>query len=344
MAPSSESSASSAPKASRRLDTGSPVADLIARNWYRRPIANFWLLPLHALFSLAVLLRRFWFAVFPPPASQTPVIVVGNISVGGTGKTPLITWLVNRAQELDMRVAVVSRGYGGHASQYPLEVTQDVLVSECGDEPWLLHHRLGCRVVVDPERRRAVKHLEGEVDLILSDDGMQHYAMPRVAELLVVDGERGFGNGWLLPVGPLREPKTRLESVDCVLVNGKDFVLQPAHLVNALTGEVADLLAFESKRIHGVAGIGHPARFFNTLTQIGMEVIEHPFGDHHPFQSHDIEFEDTYPVVMTEKDWVKCREFVTANHWYLPVDAILGKQARHALDTLLLTWGERHRG
>ena len=324
--------------------SGGSLGRLIEGNWYRRPIMNFWLLPLHGVFWVVVLLRRIWFAVFPPAASQAPVIVVGNISVGGTGKTPLITWLAQRAVELDLTVGIVSRGYGGHAEQYPLEVTRAASPAETGDEPWLLHNRLGCRVVVAPNRAAAVKVLEPDVDLILSDDGMQHYAMPRVAEILVVDSERGFGNGWLLPVGPLREPKTRVESVDCVVVNGKDFILQPRHLVNAKTGEVVDLLTLEGQAVHAVAGIGHPARFFRTLEKLDMDVQPHAFEDHHPFKATDIDFGDDLPIVMTEKDWVKCREFVTERCWYLPVDAVPSRKMRQSLDAMLLTWGEKKRG
>ncbi|MBM94995.1 MAG: tetraacyldisaccharide 4'-kinase [Oceanospirillaceae bacterium] len=322
----------------------SSVGRFIASNWYRRPIANFWLLPLHGLFWIVVLLRRFWFAIFPPMASKAPVIVVGNITVGGTGKTPLITWLAQRAVELDMSVGIVSRGYGGRSEHYPLEVTSSISPAECGDEPWLLHNRLGCRVVVAPKRADAVSALGSDVDLILSDDGMQHYAMPRVAEILVVDGERGFGNGWLMPVGPLREPKTRVDSVDCVVVNGSDFILQPQQLVNASTGEVVDLLVLEGHKVHAVAGIGHPARFFKTLEKLGMDVEPHAFEDHHPFDKADIEFGDDLPIVMTEKDWVKCRDFVTERCWYLPVDAVPTRKTRQALDTMLLTWGEKKRG
>ena len=317
---------------------------LIASNWYRRPIANFWLLPLHSLFWLVVLLRRFWFAVFPPANTAAPVIVVGNITVGGAGKTPLITWLAQRAVELDMTVGIVSRGYGGSSEHYPLEVTRELDPSVCGDEPWLLHNRLGCRVVVAPRRAEAAETLGADVDLILSDDGMQHYAMPRVAEILVVDGERGFGNGWMLPVGPLREPKTRVDSVDCVVINGRDFVLQPMQLTNAKTGQAIDLLSMEGLKVHAVAGIGHPARFFKTLENLGMDVEPHAFEDHHPFDAADLDFNDDLPVVMTEKDWVKCRHFVSENCWYLPVDAVPTRKTRQALDAILLTWGEKKRG
>ncbi|WP_221798675.1 tetraacyldisaccharide 4'-kinase [Oceanobacter mangrovi] len=320
------------------------LAALIERNWYRPALYNLWLLPLNWLFVVVAVLRRIYYAVFPPKAVSVPVVVVGNINVGGTGKTPLITWLVERAMQLNMRVGVVSRGYGGKSEQYPLEVTADTDVSLCGDEPRLLANRTGCTVVVDPQRRRAVEYLQGKVDIIFSDDGLQHYAMPRVAELVVVDGERRFGNGWTLPVGPLREPRARLQTVDAVLVNGEDFVLEPLSLRRGDTNEQADLLALEGKKVHAVAGIGHPARFFTTLRQLGMELIEHPFNDHHEFKPEDLDFGDGLPVVMTEKDWVKCRAFAAANSWYLPVGAVLTKSARHTLDKLLLTWGEKRNG
>jgi tetraacyldisaccharide 4'-kinase len=322
----------------------SAVLDGVERNWYRSPVWNFWLLPLHWLFWLAVLLRRLWFAVFPAEAVSVPVIVVGNISVGGTGKTPLILWLVERAKAMNLSVGVVSRGYGGQSDRYPLMVEADTLETECGDEPKLIAQRTGCPVVVDPIRRNAVQALAGKVDLILSDDGLQHYAMPRVAEIVVVDGERGLGNQWMLPIGPLREPESRLEQADLVVVNGKDFVLQAQQPINAETGELVDLLEFEGKQVHGVAGIGNPKRFFSTLTQLGMDVIEHPFPDHHPFQPEDLAFDDELPVLMTEKDWVKCRAFVSKRVWYLPVDAVPVRSARYSLDNLLQTWGEKANG
>lgn len=317
------------------------VAQSIEKNWYRSPVFNAWLLPLQGLFWCGVVLRRLWYSIRVAEPAVLPVIVVGNISVGGTGKTPLIVWLATRARELNLRVGIVSRGYGGHSEQYPLRVDADTPASACGDEPRLLFNRTGCPVVVDPERKRAVASLIGEVDLVLSDDGLQHYAMARAAELVVVDHERGFGNGWLLPMGPLREPQERLQGVDLVIRNGKDFVLQPQMLMNAQTGEAVDLLALEGQKVHAVAGIGHPQRFFATLQTLGMELIEHPFGDHHPYTRNDLDFGDDRPIVMTEKDWVKCRDFVGVNCWYLPVDAVLNRTTRQTLDSLLLTWGEK---
>ena len=315
------------------------LAARIEHNWYASARGNAWLFPLHVLFWLAAALRRFWFTLSPPADVRLPVIVVGNIAVGGTGKTPLITWMARRASEMGIRVGIVSRGYGGKSDQYPLRVLSDTDARLCGDEPRLLANRLGCPVVVDPDRRRAVESLAHEVDLVLSDDGMQHYRMPRVAEIVVVDHERGFGNGWLMPIGPLREPVGRLESVDLVVRNGKSFVLQPSALVNARTGQEVDFMRLEGRTVHAVAGIGNPQRFFATLRKLGMEPIEHVFEDHHPFCAEDLQFGDDHPVVMTEKDWVKCRNFVGGNAWYVPVEAVLDRKTRQALETLLLTWG-----
>jgi len=316
----------------------------IEQGWYRSIWHNIVLLPLHWLFWLVVLLRQMVYAVFPPKPVSVPVIVVGNITVGGTGKTPLITWLAQRAMQLQMRVGIVSRGYGGQSAGYPLWVGPNTAVAECGDEPWLLQNRLGCPVVVDPVRRRAVEALAGKVDIILSDDGLQHYGMPRVAEIIVVDDKRGLGNGWLMPIGPLREPAARLQSVDRVVSNGSDFVLQPLELRNARTGSAIDWIKFEGKPVHAVAGIGNPDRFFATLKQLGMNPIEHPFGDHHPFVAEDLEFGDSHPVIMTEKDWVKCRDLAGDNVWYLPVEPVLTRPVRHALEKLLKTWGDKSNG
>ncbi|MGB1092097.1 MAG: tetraacyldisaccharide 4'-kinase [Oceanobacter sp.] len=327
-----------------KQNTRKGLAAAIERNWYRAFFWNLWLAPLAVLFGLVVMLRRIWFSLFPAASEQLPVIVVGNVTIGGTGKTPLIIWLVEQARKLNIRVGVVSRGYGGKSEQYPLWVTADTPESESGDEPRLIALRTGCPVVVDPVRKNAVAALVGSVDLVLSDDGLQHYAMARAAEIVVIDGERRLGNRWMLPVGPMREPASRLDQADLVITNGKDFILQPSSPINASTGKVVDLLEFEGQKVHGVAGIGHPERFFSALEKLGMEVIRHPFPDHHPYQKSDLDFEDELPVFMTEKDWVKCQAFANENHWYLPVDAVPIRSARQALESLLLTWGEQSNG
>ena len=307
----------------------------IEHNWYQpTPGWNYALLPLWLLAAPFILLKR-WRAQRNPVATlKTPVVVVGNITVGGTGKTPLITWLVKRVESLGYRAAIVSRGYGGEAEDYPLMVQRDTPVSLCGDEPKLLQRRLNCPVVVDPLRRRAVELLNGEVDIIFSDDGLQHYGMGRNAEILVVDAQRGFGNGWLLPVGPLREPLNRAKEVDLVLQNGQDFNVIASRLVNAKDGREQPLEWLRGRELHAVAGIGNPQRFYNTLAHHGARVQQHSFADHHQFSVSDLLFDDQLPVVMTEKDWVKCAGFARQHMWYLVVDADLAESSA-PIDQLL---------
>lgn len=315
----------------------SAFAARIERNWYRAWWRNIWLLPLWLLVVVAVRLRRRRFLRHPPAANPVPVVVVGNITVGGTGKTPLITWLAQRARELGLRPAVISRGYGGQADAYPLEVTADTDVRQCGDEPRLLFQRLQCPVVVDPQRRRAAASLAGRADIIFSDDGLQHYQLQRAAELVVVDGDRGFGNGWLLPVGPLREPVTRLNSVDQVLVNGRDFTVEAVALVNAVSGERRPLSSLQEQAVAAVAGIGNPQRFYQTLQGLGARVEAHAFPDHHDFSLADFDFARDFQglLVMTEKDWVKCRAFARPEWWYLQVSAVPRAEVKTKLDQLL---------
>lgn len=316
----------------------SKIAAHIERHWYGSALGNLWLLPLWCIFVLVSGLRRLLYRMLPVKNLGVPVLVIGNIAIGGTGKTPLITYLAKRAGELGLRVGIVSRGYGGQSDTYPLNVTAETPVSQSGDEPKLLT-RTGCPIVVDPKRSRAVQFLKDDVDLVLSDDGLQHYAMARAGEIVVSDVTRGFGNGWQLPIGPLREPISRLNSVDLCLVNGEDFIVQPVALVNANTGEQAKLDTFSNKSVHAIAGIGNPARFFTTLKTLGYMVEEHAFADHHAFVKKDITFSDVLPVVMTEKDWVKCREFSNDNTWFLQVDAQPTADAAQKIDELLIRLG-----
>lgn len=332
------------PSCTRFSSASKPVADSpagiaarIERNWYRPVRHNLWLLLLWPLVALSVWLKRWRFLHHPPPANPVPVVVVGNITVGGTGKTPLITWLVERARALGLQPAIVSRGYGGSSRHYPLAVTAETPAAVCGDEPRLLQSRLNCPVVVDPQRRRAVAALAGQADIIFSDDGLQHYAMARDAELAVVDGGRGFGNGWLLPLGPLREPVSRLNSVDLTLVNGRDFHVRPLTLVNAVSGAVLALDQLAGQHVCAVAGIGNPQRFYDTLTVLGAELETHSFADHHRFTASDFDFAQDFAglLVMTEKDWVKCRAFARTNWWYLQVSAVPEADIQARLDKLL---------
>lgn len=326
------------------MSLGQRLAQRIERNWYGSAWRNFWLLPLWLLFTLISVTRRVYYRIRPVRGDGPPVIVVGNISVGGTGKTPLISYLAQRAADLGLRVAVVSRGYGGQSDQYPLTVGAVTCPHECGDEPAMLA-RQGLTVVVDPKRARAVKSLSGKADLVLSDDGLQHYAMARDAEILVSDATRGFGNGWLLPVGPLREPVRRAASVDLHLVNGRDYRVAPEALVHCASGQKVNPDHFAGQTVHAVAGIGNPERFFTTLTELGCTVNGHPFADHHSFLPSDLMMADAAPVIMTEKDWVKCLDFpasILENCWYLKVCAVPTSKAATAIDQLLQQIGKHH--
>jgi tetraacyldisaccharide 4'-kinase len=245
--------------------------DWLIDTWYGGSRRGAWLLPLAALYALLAALDRLRWKLWPwrPYRARVPVVVVGNVTVGGTGKTPLVAWLAGRLRERGLRVGVVSRGYGrrGAAAR---RVTSHDPPAEVGDEPALLARRLGVPVAVAAARADAVRLLEGECDVIVSDDGLQHHALARDAEVAVVDGRRGLGNGWRLPAGPLREPESRLDRVDAVVVNGPGYErrgalrmdVEPLRYVEVATGRAAAPEAFAGRRVHAVAGLGHPERFF----------------------------------------------------------------------------------
>jgi tetraacyldisaccharide 4'-kinase len=269
--------------------------------------------------------------IFTKTKVAVPVIVVGNISLGGTGKTPLVIALVEWLRAQGFKPGVISRGYGGKADYYPCAVTENTSPHNVGDEPLLIYLRTQCPVVVDPKRVRGAQYLLAQYacDVVISDDGLQHYALARDIEIAVIDGVRRFGNGFCLPAGPLREPITRLKTVDFIVSNGLakagEISLQiKADLFhNLATQQVVTANHFASKKIHAIAGIGHPERFFALLRAWGLIVIEHPFPDHYAFKAGDLVFTDDYPILITEKDAVKCRSFATDNMWYVPVSAEL---------------------
>lgn len=266
--------------------------------------------------------------------APVPVIVVGNITLGGTGKSPLVAWLARHLSEAGRRPGILSRGYGGKAAHYPLRVDAETPPAACGDEPRMLADQTGVPVVVDPDRPRGARRLlEAGCDILLADDGLQHLALGRDLEILVVDGHRGLGNGRCLPAGPLREPVERLASVDAVVVNGppRDPGLA-AHPRMTLTPAGWRRLDGDERRpvapppfagpVHALAGIGRPARFFATLEALGVEHVAHPFGDHHRFTAADLAFDDARPLVMTAKDAVKCRGLTSREAWVLEVEAV----------------------
>ena len=306
-------------------------AERIERAWYGRRNVLWPLTPLEMLYRFIVQRRRARFLASPPPPLGVPVIVVGNLSVGGTGKSPLVAWLVDFLQQQGGRPGIVSRGYGGSSPDYPLAVMPDSDPAVAGDEPVMLAQSTGVPVAVSPVRSAGIRQLQAAgCDVVISDDGLQHYGMARDIELVVVDGTRGFGNRHCLPCGPLREPMTRLASVDAVIGNGASSVtegayemhLEPLALRNLVTNERLPPRAFAGQSaVHAVAGIGHPARFFRTLSSLGIDHEAHPFPDHHRFTADDLVFDDDAPVIMTAKDAVKCRNFADARCWALDVRA-----------------------
>lgn len=313
----------------------------LERSWYRERGVWLWLIPLSWLFGGLIALRRRafrsgWFAV---TRIDVPVLVVGNITVGGSGKTPLTLALIERLQRRGCRVGVVSRGYGGHSDHYPCLIDARTTAAEAGDEPVMMARASGAAVAVDPDRPRGARCLVAAagVDFILADDGLQHYALARDAEIAVTDARRGLGNGWLLPAGPLREPPARLESVDLSLEHGPtgDFWLAPDEPRSLIDDRTCALQAFTQEPVHAVAGIGDPERFFDMLRQSGLEVIAHPMPDHHVFKAADIRFADDRHVLMTSKDAIKCEGIADHRHWQVPVTAVLSSDCQARVDVLL---------
>ena len=324
------------------------MSSVVDRLWYGhgRPLAV--LAPLAWLYRVVSesKRRKAWQA--RNESLPVPVVVVGNITAGGTGKSPLTARLVERMRQEGWQPVILSRGYGGKSDRYPLLVKDSTPPGVCGDEPLMLALATGCPVVVDPDRCRGAHWaLEQELgNVLICDDGLQHYRLPRDIELAVFDGQRGIGNGALIPVGPLREPLERLKTVDFVIVNGAEFplpgqrieefagadhanihamALQPASLVNLNSGKLANPAALNGKPVRAVAGIGNPSRFFDTLRQLGAHVQEAAFPDHHRFRPEDLASGALEWLVMTSKDAVKCRGFAPDNAWVLTVDACLSE-------------------
>jgi tetraacyldisaccharide 4'-kinase len=297
------------------------------------------LLPLSGLYWLLITLRRclYGMGVLGRHRAIVPVIVVGNITAGGTGKTPVTIWLTRELRERGFSPGIVSRGYGGSRSSSSMRVDLASDPDVVGDEPVLLAKRTGCPVVVDANRVRAAGMLVDDgVDVIVADDGLQHYRLERTYEICVIDGSRGLGNRLLLPAGPLRETIDRLSEVDQVLINGHlgekseeltaveqnaiEFELV-ANEISRLNGSLTrPIEGFSGTTVHAVAAIGNPERFFNLLRAHGMQVIEHAFRDHARLSGSDLKFGDDFEVLMTEKDAVKINSTISDKYWTVPVD------------------------
>ena len=304
---------------------------LIDRLWYtpHHPL-SYLLRPLSWLFAAAGALRRALFrqGLMQQVRLPVPVIVVGNITAGGTGKTPLTLYLARQLQALGYHPGIISRGYGGKATE-PLCVTKDSDPLQSGDEPILLARASQVPVYVCRDRAAAGQALLAacpEVNVLLCDDGLQHYRLQRDLELCVVDAARGFGNAALIPAGPLREPLSRLKSVDAVVVNGPDLALKGDHWFRMtltpgdfypLTG--SRVFNTQGLRVAAVCGIGNPQRFFNTLSAMGLQFSQHPFPDHYQFTAADLP--DADMILVTEKDAVKLAGLTDVRIWVLPVTA-----------------------
>lgn len=305
--------------------------------WYsQNPVA--WLLwPVSLFYHLLVSIRCWLYKVNLKKSYKisVPLVVVGNIAVGGTGKTPLLIALCELLIKHGIKPGVVSRGYGADFTGEDIVDDKDT-PSTVGDEPYLIWKRTRCPVSVGKDRVAAAELLlrHHSCDVVLSDDGLQHYRMRRDLEIAVVDTNRRFGNGYMLPAGPLREPVRRLYNVDFIVENGRSsskdsFELEFSDAINLLSGDARPVEAFQQATVHAVAGIGHPERFFQQLEQTNLTVSKHPFPDHHIFNESDLEFnqrsdgQGEATVLMTEKDAVKCASFAADHLWYVPVSANL---------------------
>jgi tetraacyldisaccharide 4'-kinase len=321
------------------------MRDWLVRQWYSpqsqtRLSVILWLslIPLSYLYAALIKLRRYLYrhGYLASYAVPVPVLVIGNITVGGTGKTPLVIYLVQALRQLGYTPGVISRGYGGK-QQGAQAVDANSDPQAVGDEPVLIARRTQAPIFVAKKRVLAARTLlqaHPECNILISDDGLQHYALRRDFEIAVVDGERGLGNGYLLPAGPLRESASRLSEMDAVIMNGHakhalpvasvQMHLQASSFINVYDASLrCDVKPWSGLKLHAIAGIGNPARFFSQLQNMGFNIECHAFADHHAFQAQDLAAFADDIVLMTEKDAVKCAAFARPNHWYLPINAEL---------------------
>ena len=304
--------------------------------WYKKSFWLYILAPFTFLFSSLVKARRNSFKKNPKKVwnSPKPIIVVGNISMGGTGKTPLVKFIANELVKRGFKPGLVSRGYGGKYSG-TLEVTSETTYKQTGDEAQILA-KLNVPFFIDKSRSRAARKLQEkhDVDVIISDDGLQHYAMGRDIEIAVIDGARRLGNGLAFPAGPLREPKSRLSEVDFIVNNGGPtegdeilMTLSPAKFIHLNSGKeyAVDKWPMHNQ-VHAIAGVGNPNRFFDLLLRLGFEFDKNPFPDHHKYNKRDLYYLDHLPILMTEKDAAKCKHFKNSKIWYLSIESKIEPQ------------------
>lgn len=303
--------------------------------WRTKNVISLVLFPLSILFYLITWIRRklYVLGILKSYRASIPVLVVGNISVGGNGKTPVVVWLVEQLKQKGIRVGVVSRGYGGKNKQFPQLVNATSSAEQMGDEPVLIAQRTGVPVAISPNRAESIALLlaQFELDLIITDDGLQHYALQRDMEWVVIDGERRFGNGFLLPAGGLRELPSRLNEVQAVICNGKNakkgeysMSLNSAIAINLKNQTQRPLSDFQQTQNVAMAGIGYPPRFFAMLESLRIPLQStYAFADHQAFEFDHLSSlaNESQQLLMTEKDAVKCKTFAQENWWYIPVNA-----------------------
>lgn len=313
--------------------------------WYNKSFWLYLLVPLTFLFSRLVKARRNSYIKNPRKVwnSSKPVVVVGNISMGGTGKTPLVKFIASELTKRGFKPGLVSRGHGGKYSG-TLEVTPDVTYKQTGDEAQILA-KLNIPFFIDKDRSRAARKLQEkyDVDVIISDDGLQHYAMGRDIEIAVIDGARRLGNGLAFPAGPLREPKSRLSEVDFIVNNGGPtesneilMTLSPAKFIHLNSGKEYSVDKWPMhNQVHAIAGVGNPNRFFDLLLRLGFEFDKNPFPDHHKYNKKDLYYLDHLPILMTEKDAAKCKHFKNSKIWYLSIESKIESQFVDSLEEKL---------
>ncbi len=314
--------------------------------WYGKHPARLILLPFSWVFLAVVRLRRMMFTtgLFGIFRAPVPVIVVGNLTVGGSGKTPLVIWLAQRLQAWGFKPAIVARGYGGRARSWPQQVRPDSDPVVVGDEAIVLARRTQAAVAVGPRRSDDIEQLllHSDANIVICDDGLQHYGLGRDIEIALLDGVRRLGNGLCLPAGPLREPESRLEEVDLIVTQGlagrQEFAMQyqirEARRVKR-PEEVCSLTEFRAPRVHAVTAIGHAEKFFRMLRQAGLTLDEQAYPDHFFFSRQHFVFEDNYPILMTEKDAVKCEAFADDRFWFAPLEVELPEVFDRRLKILL---------
>jgi subfamily B ATP-binding cassette protein MsbA len=309
----------------------------IENSWYKKRLWLWILWPLSRLIEFLVKRRRNKYLQnlqlsWKP---DIPLIVVGNIVVGGSGKTPFVIWLSKLLEDQGYKPGIVSRGYGSKSNQYPLIIDNDSRVADSGDEPLIIHRNTNRPVCVSPNRTEAVKKLlqETDADIIISDDGLQHYKLNRDIEIIVFDGLRGIGNNLCLPAGPLREPLERTKDADFIVSSTKRLEIDEIHEDCLMTYKPLEWVRLSdnkrfpandwplSRSVHAVAGIGNPSKFYSTLSSLGLNIMEHSFPDHYQFKEEDLDFEDNHPILMTEKDAVRCMDMNNKNLWYLSIEA-----------------------